>query len=99
MPNISIVQIIENLSQHVEESDAEELLGLALDTLDLPVKEEYTPAEVVAIGTAIADSQRDTLRASDIPEAQALERTLGPFIDALKADQLEKQGDAGLADD
>ena len=99
MPNISIVQIIDNLSQHVEESDAEELLGLALDHLDLPVKEEYTPAEVVAIGTAIADSQRETLRTSEFPEAQNLERVLGPFIDALKADQFEKQGDAGLPEE
>ena len=96
MPNISIVQIIDNLSQHVEESDAEELLGLALDQLDLPVKEEYTPAEVVAIGTAIADSQRETLRNSEFPEAQQLERILGPFIDGLKADQLEQQADAGI---
>ena len=33
------------------------------------------------------------------PLALALERTLGPFIDALKADQLEKQGDAGFPED
>jgi hypothetical protein len=99
MPNISIVQIIDKLSQHVEEQDAEELLGLALDHLDLPVKEEYTPSEVVAIGTAIADAQRETLRESDIPEAQELERVFGPFIEGLKADHLEKQPNAGFIED
>ena len=99
MPNISIVDIIDRLAQHVEESDAEELLGLALDHLDMPVKEEYTPAEVVAIGTAIADAQRDTLRQSDLPEAQELERVLGPFIDGLKADEFEKQPDAVFIDE
>lgn len=99
MPNISIVQIIDKLSEHVDEQDAEELLGLALDQLDMPVKEEYTPSEVVAIGTAIADANRQALRESDFPEARELERVLGPFIDGLKADQLELQPNAGFPDD
>jgi hypothetical protein len=99
MPNISIVAIIDKLSEHVDEQDAEELLGLALDHLDWPVKEEYTPSEVVAIGTVIADAHRQQLRESDNPDAQALERVFGPFIDGLKADQLELQPNGAFVED
>ena len=99
MPDISLVDIIDKLSEHVEEEDAQALLAVALDQLDMPVQEAYTPAEVIAIGTAIADAQRETLRESEFPEAQELERVFGPFIDGLKADEFHLQGDAAFEDD
>lgn len=99
MPDITIVEIIDNMSQHMDEDDANELLAMALDALELEVQETYTPAQVVAIGTWIADAQRETLRESDIPEAQQLERAIGPFIDGLKADALETQPDAAFEEE
>jgi hypothetical protein len=99
MPDISIVDIIDRMSQHMDEDDANELLAMALESLELPVQEEYTPQQVVAIGTWIADAQRETLQESDIPEAQQLERVIGPFIDGLKADALHLQPDGGIAED
>jgi hypothetical protein len=84
--SVSIGQILDKLGETLDPDKAEELLALALEQLDLPVKEAYTPAEVVAIGTAIADAQRVILAASDLPEARELENAIGPFIDALKQD-------------
>ncbi|MOA61905.1 hypothetical protein D3C78_1871680 [compost metagenome] len=63
------------------------------------MQESYTPAQVVAIGTWIADAQREILRESDIPEAQQLEKAIGPFIDGLKADALHQQPDAVFDED
>lgn len=99
MPDISIVDIIDNMSQHMDEDDANELLAMALEAMGLEVQESYSPQQVVAIGTWIADAQRETLRESDIEEAQQLERVIGPFIDGLKADALETQPDAVFEDD
>lgn len=99
MPDISIVDIIDRMSQHMDEDDANELLAMALDSLDLPVQETYTPTQVVAIGTWIADSQRETLRESDIPEAQELERVVGPFIDGLVADEMHLQPDGAIEEE
>lgn len=99
MPDISIVDIIDNMSQHMDEDDANELLAMALEAMGLEVQESYTAPQVVAIGTWIADAQRETLRESDIEEAQQLERVIGPFIDGLKADALETQPDAVFEDD
>ena len=99
MPDISIVDIIDNMAQHMDEDDANELLAMALDSLEMEVQESYTPAQVVAIGTWIADAQREVLRDSGVPEAEQLERAVGPFIDGLKADALHLQPDAVLVDD
>lgn len=90
MPDLSILQILDKLSEKIEMEKAEELLALALDQLDMPVQASYTPGQVMAIGTAIADAQRAILAGSDIPEAQELERILGPFIDGLKKDAPHK---------
>jgi hypothetical protein len=86
MADIPLPQILERLEALVEPVKASELLATVLTHLDLPVREAYTPAEVMAIGTAIADAQRAVLAASDIPAARELEATMGPVIDALKAD-------------
>lgn len=86
MATVSIGLILDKLGQTLDPDKAEELLALALETLDLPVRDSYTPAEVVAIGTSIADAQRAILAASDLPEARELEGAIGPFIDALKQD-------------
>lgn len=86
MATVSIGQILDKLGETLDPDKAEELLALALEQLDLPVKDAYTPSEVVAIGTAIADAQRVILAASDLPEARDLENAIGPFIDALKQD-------------
>jgi hypothetical protein len=99
MPDISIVDIIDNMSQHMDEDDANELLAMALEAMGLEVQESYTAPQVVAIGTWIADAQRETLRESDIEEAQQLERVIAPFIDGLKADAFETQPDAVFEDD
>jgi hypothetical protein len=37
MPDISIVDIIDRMSQHMDEDDANELLAMALESLELPV--------------------------------------------------------------
>ena len=86
MADVSIAQILGKMAEKIEMEQAEELLALALEHLDIPVQETYTPAQVVAIGTAIADAQRAALAASDIPQARELEAAIGPFIDALKQD-------------
>lgn len=86
MANVTIGQILDKMCEKLEAEKAEELLAIALEQLDLPVQDAYTPAQVVAIGTAIADAQRAILAGSDIPEARELEATIGPFIDGLKKD-------------
>ena len=86
MANVTLGQILAKLGEKLEQEKAEELLALALEQLDMPVQESYTPAQVVAIGTSIADAQRALLASSDIPEARELESAIGPFIDALKQD-------------
>ena len=86
MSKVSIGAILAKLEQMLEPDKAEELLALALDSLNLPVQADYTPAQVVAIGTAIADAQRAILAASPIAEARELEQAIGPFIDALRQD-------------
>lgn len=86
MANVKLGQILAKLGEKLEPEKAEELLALALEQLDMPVQDSYTPAQVVAIGTAIADAQRALLAASEVPEARDLEAAIGPFIDALKQD-------------
>ncbi len=86
MANVSIGQILDKLCEKLDADKAEELLAIALEQLDLPVQDSYTPAQVVAIGTSIADAQRAILANSDIPEARELEAAIGPFIDGLKKD-------------
>lgn len=100
MSHFSLLQILDKLAEHVEMEEAEELLGIALDALDLPVREQYTRSEVMAIGAAVADSQRPLLAQSDEPLARSLEAAVAPIIDALKADQLHLQPDAeGIVDE
>ncbi|MDB5098046.1 MAG: hypothetical protein JWM80_2467 [Cyanobacteria bacterium RYN_339] len=86
MPDIGIVQILDKLAERLEPAKAEELLALALEQLGLPVQDTYTPAQVMSIGAAIADAQRATLANSNIPQAQELEKVVGPFIDGIKKD-------------
>ncbi|MFP5502922.1 MAG: hypothetical protein ACLGIN_10570 [Candidatus Sericytochromatia bacterium] len=87
MPDITIVDIMSKLVEHVEQEEAELLLAAALEKLDLPVRELYSPGEVMAIGAEIADFNRSALAESDIPEARELEKVVGPLIDAIKEDQ------------
>jgi hypothetical protein len=93
MPDLSIIQILDKLAERLEMDKAEELLALALEQLGLPVQQSYTPAQVMAIGAAIADAQRATLAGSGIPQAQELEKVIGPFIDGIKKDAPHKQGE------
>ncbi|MEB3222334.1 MAG: hypothetical protein VKS61_09685 [Candidatus Sericytochromatia bacterium] len=86
MAEIPVTAILERLTALIEPDKAAELLATVLTHLDLPMREAYTPAEVMAIGTAIADAQRALLASSEIPAARELEATMGPVIDALKAD-------------
>ena len=86
MPNLTIVKILDKLGERLEMAKAEELLALALETLGLPVQESYTPAQVVAIGAAIAEAQRQVLATSDVPQARELEQVLAPFLDGVKKD-------------
>ncbi|MEB3329616.1 MAG: hypothetical protein VKQ33_10325 [Candidatus Sericytochromatia bacterium] len=86
MADIPLPLILERLEALVEPARASELLATVLTHLELPVREAYTPAEVLAIGTAIADAQRAVLVASDVPVARELEAAMGPVLDALKAD-------------
>lgn len=90
MADITIVDIMAKLSEHVETEEAEVLLAVALERLNLPVREVYSPGEVMAIGAEIADFQREALRTSDMPEVRELEGVVGPFIDAIKADEPHK---------
>lgn len=90
MPDITIADIMIKLVEHVEQEEAELLLAVALEKLDMPVKERYTPGEVMAIGAEIADFQRSALAESDVAEARRLEEVVGPFIDAIKADAPHK---------
>lgn len=88
MPDITMAQIMDKLGERLPPEEADVLLAYALDKLDLPVKELYSPPEVMAIGTTIADSQRETLRDCELPEVRELEKHLGEFIDGLKYDLL-----------
>ncbi|HEY9721252.1 MAG TPA: hypothetical protein V6D47_04515 [Oscillatoriaceae cyanobacterium] len=89
MPNIPLPEIVTALEQHVDAEKAMSLLGVALDQLNLDVRESYTPEEVMAIGAYIVDGQREELRESGIPEVIAFEEGIGAFVDGLKADLLE----------
>lgn len=91
MPDLSIVQILDKLSERLERAKAEELLALALEQLNLPVQQTYTPGQVVAIGAAIADAQRAILAGSDVPQARELEQVVGPFLDGIKKDAPHQQ--------
>ena len=91
MPAISIIQILEKLGERLDMAKAEELLALSLESLGLPVQETYTPAQVVAIGAAIAEAQRALLAGSDIPQARELEQVLAPFLDGIKKDAPHKR--------
>ena len=91
MPNISIIQILEKLGERLDLVKAEELLALALESLELPVQESYTPAQVVAIGAAIAEAQRSLLAGSEIPQARELEQVVAPFLDSIKKDAPHKR--------
>lgn len=86
MADISLADIVNRLTEHVEKDEAEVLLAVALEKLGLEVQPFYSPAQVMSIGAEIADFQRQALAESDIPEARELEQVIGPFIDAIKAD-------------
>lgn len=90
MPDLTIVQILDKLGERLDKDKAEELLALALEQVGLPVQQTYTPAQVVSIGAAIADAQRAILAGSDVPQAQELERIVGPFLDGIKKDAPHK---------
>lgn len=90
MPDVPLPEILQTLEKHVDAEKAMSLLGVALDQLDLDVRESYTPEEVMAIGAYIVDGQREELRDSGIPEVQSFEEGIGAFVDGLKADLLER---------
>lgn len=94
MAEIPLTAILERLNGLVSPEKASELLATVLTQLELPVREAYTPSEVLAIGTAIADAQREVLAGSEIPAARELEASFGPMIDALKADLERQRGGA-----
>lgn len=90
MPDVTIAQIMDKLGEKLDAEQAQQLLALALEQCELPVQASYTPGQVMALGTAIADAQRATLANSDIEAAREMERVLGPIIDGLKKDAPHK---------
>jgi hypothetical protein len=86
MSDVSLIEIMDQLSAHVERADAEVLLAAALEQLQWPVQEIYTPEQTMAIGTLIADLQRRMLQETNWDKKQLVEEAVGPFIDGMKAD-------------
>lgn len=90
MPDITLKAIVAKLAERLSQDDAEAHLALALQNLDLPVKDAYTPGEVMAIGTEIANSQREVLAKAELADARILEGSIAPLLDALSAEHPER---------
>jgi hypothetical protein len=81
---LSIVDILSKLEAQLGPDLAQLQLAASLTALQLPVKFQYTPEEVMAIAARIIENERAALRESGIPEMQALEEVIAPVLDSFK---------------
>lgn len=81
---LSIVDILSKMEAQLGPDLAQLQLAASLTALQLPVKFQYTPEEVMAIAARIIENERAALRESGIPEMQALEEVIAPVLDSFK---------------
>lgn len=85
MADVAIEAVLRTLAERVGSDAADELLAVGLHAAGLEIKPAYHPAEVVRLGRAIAEAQRELMSASPSPEVRALAEILGPLLKGASA--------------